>query len=136
MLETSADLTAAGASWVSSIIGLLTVALGGGGLAALLKVRHDKQTGVAQLEASENEATSNRLTRIIEMQTQALLEPFERELENLRGRLSALEKELDERRRKYWTAVAHIRALRAWITERIPGSVTVPDPPPTLADDL
>jgi hypothetical protein len=149
MPAVATDLAANGSSWVSSLIGTLTILLGGGGLAALMKVRHDKRMGIAQQEAARNDAVatqweamskaqSEHWQGIIEKQTKSLLEPLSRELAELRERVAALQADLNARQQKYWTAITHIRMLYSWISTHLPDAdgASVPEPPAMLAEDI
>lgn len=125
--------------WLVPTIAILTLLLGGGGIGALLKVRHDKRMGVAQQEVAEDDALSNLWKAIIEAQTKSLLEPLTTELADLRGRFTVLEGELALSRRKYWSAISHIRTLYTWISRHLPEdfeATKIPEPPATLAEDL
>lgn len=128
-----------GLPWLTPTIAILTLILGGGGIAALLKVRHDKRMGVAQQEAAEDDALSNRWKAIIEAQTASLLEPMTRRLVTLEEKVGTLESDLALSRRKYWSAISHIRTLYNWIARHLPEDVSqtqVPAPPATLAEDI
>lgn len=131
--------SAGGIPWLTPTIAVLTLLLGGGGIAALLKVRHDKRMGVAQQETAEDDALSNRWKAIIEAQTASLLEPMARRLVSLEESVGRLENELALSRRKYWSAISHIRTLYNWIARHLPEDVSqtqVPEPPATLAEDI
>lgn len=131
--------SAAGIPWLTPAIAILTLVLGGGGIAALLKVRHDKCIGVAQQETAEDDALSNRWKSIIEAQTASLLEPMARRLATLEESVGKLEADLALSRRKYWSAISHIRTLYNWIARHLPDDIAqtqVPAPPATLAEDI
>jgi hypothetical protein len=126
-----------GIPWLTPAITIVTILLGGGGLAALLRLRHDKRIGIAQQETAEDDAISNRWKAIIEAQTQSLLEPMTRRLVTLEESVGRLETELGESRRKYWGAINHIRTLNNWIARHLPESIEqVPHPPAILAEDI
>jgi len=123
--------------WLTPLIAIATIVLGGGGLAALLRVRHDKRLGVAQQETAEDDALSNRWRAIIETQTKVLLEPMEKQIGELKGEVAGLKTEVAESRRKYWGAIGYIRTLNNWIARHLPESVEqVPPPPAVLAEDI
>ena len=129
----------AGIPWLAPAIALLTIALGGGGIAALLRLRHDKRMGVAQQEVAEDDALSKRWQTIIQAQTTALVEPLTARLVTLEGKVASLETELAESRRKYWAAVSYIRSLLTWITRHMPedvGTTSVPQAPATVVEDI
>jgi hypothetical protein len=131
--------SAGGIPWLTPTIAVLTLLLGGGGIAALLKVRHDKRMGVAQQETAEDDALSNRWKSIIEAQTASLLEPMARRLVTLEEKVGTLESDLALSRRKYWSAISHIRTLYNWIARHLPEDIEqtqVPPPPATLAEDI
>ncbi|AWY06054.1 hypothetical protein SEA_ROBSFEET_47 [Microbacterium phage RobsFeet] len=123
--------------WLGPLIAVATIVLGGGGLAALLRVRHDKRIGVAQQETAEDDALSNRWRAIIETQTKVLLEPMEKQIGELKGEVAGLKVEVAESRRKYWGAIGYIRTLSNWIARHLPESIEqVPPPPAVLAEDI
>ena len=125
--------------WLTPAIALLTLALGGGGIAALLRLRHDKRMGVAQQETQEDDALSNRWKAIIEAQTVSLLTPMAERLKTLEGKVTTLETELAASRAKYWSAISYIRTLLTWIARHMPDSVeqtAVPPAPATVVEDI
>lgn len=136
----------AGIPWLAPAIALLTIALGGGGIAALLRLRHDKRMGVAQAEVAEDDALSNRWKAIIETQTTVLLEPMKHELATAKSDLADLKLEfkemkleLETSRRKYWSAISYIRSLLTWIARHMPedvGTTQVPPAPATVVEDI
>ncbi|AWY05296.1 hypothetical protein QDA01_gp64 [Microbacterium phage Cinna] len=126
-----------GIPWLGPAIAVVTVLLGGGGLAALFRLRHDKRIGIAQQETAEDDALSNRWKAIIEAQTASLLEPMTRRLATLETTVGRLETELTDSRKKYWSAIGYIRSLNTWIARHLPESVEqVPTPPAVLAEDI
>lgn len=125
--------------WLIPLISILTVVLGGGGLAAILKVIYDKRMGVAQQESEEDAAISNRWAQMIKIQGEALVEPLSARIGTLEGKVLTLETDLALSRRKYWSAVSHIRTLYNWIARHMPEDIEqtqIPAPPTTLAEDL
>lgn len=126
-------------NWLGPLLGIGSMLLGGGGLAALAKVRHDKRMGVSQQEVASDDALSNRWQQIIETQTQALLEPMQKRLADVESEVRRVKHELEESRRKYWSAVSHIRLLYTWISRHLPADVEqtqIPEPPSSLAEDI
>lgn len=137
LAATTADT--GGMPWLAPTIAVLTLLLGGGGIAALFKVRHDKRIGVAQQETAEDDALSNRWKAIIETQTKVLLEPMRTELGEVKAEVRALRVDLETSRRKYWSAISHIRTLYTWISRHMPPDIEttqIPEPPATLAEDI
>ena len=131
--------TTEGIPWLAPTIALLTVILGGGGFAALLKVRHDKRLGVAQQEVAEDDALSARWKAIIEAQTVSLLKPMQERIGTLEETTKRLETELGTTKRKYWSAISHIRNLYTWIARHLPEDIeqtSIPAPPAALAEDI
>jgi hypothetical protein len=127
------------APWLTPAIALMTLVLGGGGIAALLKVRHDKRMGVAQQETAEDAALSARWEAIIRTQTVSLLEPLQARLKDVESKVNALEEELAASRRKYWAAIAYVRILLTWISRHMPDDVEhtqVPPPPANVVEDI
>ncbi|QGJ95266.1 hypothetical protein QDA11_gp46 [Microbacterium phage Jayden] len=123
--------------WLAPLIAVASLVLGGGGIAALLRLRHDKRMGVAQQEAAEDDALSNRWKAIIETQTKVLLEPMQEQITSLKVEVAEVKVELEASRRKYWGAIGYIRTLHNWINRHLPGSVEqVPPPPAVLAEDI
>lgn len=125
--------------WLAPTITVLTLLLGGGGIGALLKVRHDKRVGIAQQEVAEDDALSNRWRAIIEAQTVSLLKPMQERIGTLETKVGSLEADLEASRKKYWSAVTYIRQLLTWITRHLPPdieSTQVPQAPATLVEDI
>jgi hypothetical protein len=126
--------------WLAPAIAFLTIALGGGGIAALLRLRHDKRMGIAQQETTEDDAISNRWKAIIETQTKVLLEPMREELSATKSDLAGvkvemreMKAELEASRRKYWSAISYIRSLLTWIARHMPESIETTQVPPAPA---
>ncbi|UDL16236.1 membrane protein [Microbacterium phage Kozie] len=136
-LNLAAEAGADGVPWLGPVITVVTLLVGSGGFVAWRRLSHDKRIGVAQQELAEDDALTERWKAIIETQTRVLLEPVTAELAALRVRFTALEGQLSESRRKYWSAIVHIRALNDWINKHLPDSVEqAPPPPATLAEDI
>jgi hypothetical protein len=127
-----------GIPWLAPTIAILTIMLGSGGFVAWRRLAHDKKIGVAQQEAAEDDALSNRWAAIIEAQTQSLLEPMARRLNTLEEKVRNLETELEASRRKYWSAIAYIRQLLMWIGRHLPdaGETQVPQAPAAVVEDI
>lgn len=119
---------------------VVTAIFSAGGISALARLRHDKRIGVASQEVAEDDAEARRWQAIIETQTRALVEPLRHELQEVRGRVSALELELANSRRKYWLAISYIRTLLTWIGRNMPEDAiehtAVPEPSPILVEDI
>lgn len=125
--------------WLGPVITLLMGLAGGGGIVAWFRLRHDKRIGVAQQEVAEDDALSNRWKAIIEAQTKSLLEPMQTRLRDVEGKVTDLEGQLGESKRKYWSAITHIRTLYNWIARHMPDDIEqtqVPAPPVALAEDI
>lgn len=125
--------------WLPVLIALVTGLLGSGGVAAWLKQRHDKRMGVAALETQEDDALANRWKNIIETQTKALLEPMQKRLAEVEVEVAALKTELADARRKYWSAISHIRSVDTWINRHLPPDIEAtakPEPPETISADI
>ncbi|QDH93285.1 hypothetical protein QC999_gp65 [Microbacterium phage Cressida] len=123
--------------WLTPLITVVSLLLGGGGLAALFRLRHDKRLGVAQQETAEDDALSNRWKAIIEQQTVSLLTPMATRLQTLETTVTRLETELTDSRKKYWSAIGYIRSLNTWIARHLPERMEqVPPPPNVLAEDI
>ena len=126
-------------AWVSIAIWVVTFLFGSGGIAALIKSRHDRNMGIAQQELSEDIASDSRWERLIEVQTKSLLEPLQKRLVEVEGKVESLENELAASRRKYWMAVSYIRQLLIWIAKHLPDDLEdtrVPDAPNTIIEDI
>lgn len=125
--------------WVGTAIAVLTILFGTGGVVAFYRARHDAMQGVAQHEVVADDSIANRWKAIIEAQTISLLEPMQKRLREVEGKVGALETELAGARRKYWVAISHIRTMYAWISRHLPEEVEqtqIPAPPATLVDDI
>lgn len=125
--------------WMPVVIAVVTGLLGSGGVAAWLKIRHDKRIGVASQEVAEEEALSNRWRAIIETQTKALLEPMQKRLADVEVELALMKQELEASRRKYWSAISYIRTLLTWIARHIDSDIEnteVPKPPTNVVEDI
>lgn len=125
--------------WLTPAIAILTILLSSGGIVAWRRLNHDKKLGIAQQEQVEDDALSNRWKAIIEAQTTSLLAPLQNRLSIMEQRVTSLEAELALSRRKYWSAISHIRTLYNWIARHMPDDIEqtqVPAPPVTLAEDI
>lgn len=128
-----------GIPWLGSVTALLVVLLGSGGFVAWRRLAHDKKMGVAQQEAAEDDAISNRWKAIIEVQTKALVEPLTARLATVEDEVKKLNVELEASRRKYWSAITYIRSLLAWIARHLPEDIEttqVPQAPATVVEDI
>lgn len=130
------------ADWTPTLvlIGVIVTALfSGGGIVALIRLRHDKKMGVAVQEVTEDDAEAKRWQAIIETQTKALLEPMQKRLSDVEASLEKLEAELATSRRKYWLAISYIRTLLTWIGRHMPDDLdttAIPEPASMLVDDI
>ena len=136
--------------WVTIVTVLVAALVGTGGVSALIKARSDKKLGIAASERAEQDAVNNRWLAIIEAQTKSLLEPLQAALAATRAELeshklsskeeiAALNRKLEERTKKYWSAISHIRTLYTWIGRHMGDSVentAVPEPPATIMEDI
>lgn len=126
-------------NWLPTIITILTLLLGSGGLVAWRRLTHDKRLGIQQQELAEDDAFSARWKAIIETQTTTLLEPMQKRLGDVETEIRTVKTELEESRRKYWSAISHIRVLYTWISRHMPEGLEqtqIPEPPATLAEDI
>lgn len=125
--------------WLGSVIGLVTLLLGSGGVVAWRRLSHDKRQGIAQQELAEDDALTARWRAIIEVQTKSLLEPMQTRLKDVEGKVAGLEQELADSRRKYWSLISYVRTLLTWIARHMPDEIDhaqVPSPPVMLAEDI
>lgn len=141
ILLTVEEVTATGSAWpwLTPLIAVMTLLLGGGGIAALYKARSDAKHGVAQQETAEDDALTSRWKTIIQTQTEVLLEPMRVRLTELEEKIGRLEGELETSRRKYWNAVAYIRTLLIWINRHMPPDLedtAIPEASANIAEDI
>lgn len=125
--------------WLAPLIAIAGLLLGSGGIVAWRRLTHDKRIGIAQQETVEDDSLSNRWKAIIEAQTKVLLDPMTNRIGTLEDKVGALERELEESRRKYWSAVTYIRQLLTWISRHLPSGLEdtqVPAPPATVVEDI
>lgn len=135
----AADSAPPSNDWLAPTVSILALLLGGGGIGAIWKARHDAKQGVAQQEVAEDDALSNRWRAIIETQTKSLLEPMQKRLGEVETEVATLKVELETSRRKYWSAISFIRTLYTWISRHLPPDIEttqIPEPPATLAEDI
>lgn len=113
--------------------------LGSGGLVAWFKLRSDSRAGVASHELAEDQAISQNWQRIIEIQTEALIQPLQNRLQSIEAEFGQLKMELEASRRKYWSAISYIRQLLLWFNRHMADDLertALPDPPKVLVEDL
>jgi hypothetical protein len=138
-LATEATSLDGGIPWLTPVIAILTLLLGSSGVVAFYRARHDARRGVSQQAVATDDSVSNRWKAIIEAQTKTLLEPMSVRISTLESKIGALEADLATSRRKYWSAISHIRTLYTWISRHMPDDIEqtqVPAPPATLVDDI
>ena len=122
--------------WTEAVIAGL---LGSGGLVAWFKLRSDSRAGVASHELAEDQAISQNWQRIIEVQTEALIQPLQNRLQSIEVEFRELKAELEASRRKYWSAISYIRQLLLWFNRHMADDLehtALPDPPKVLVEDL
>lgn len=125
--------------WLTPLTTIATLLLGSGGVVAWRRLTHDRRIGVAQQETAEDDALSNRWKSIIESQTKVLLEPMTARIITLEDKVGTLEADLEESRKKYWSAVTYIHQLLTWISRHLPPdikSTQVPQAPASLVEDI
>ncbi|QGJ88900.1 hypothetical protein PBI_TEAMOCIL_46 [Microbacterium phage Teamocil] len=134
----AAETSESSMPWLTPLIAIGTLLLGSGGVVAWRRLTHDKRIGVAQQETAEDDALSNRWKAIIETQTKVLLEPMQAQIASLTREVGEVKVELEASRRKYWSAITHIRTLYNWIARHLPEDIesTAPPPPAVLAEDI
>uniref|UniRef100_A0AAU7J8H6 Minor tail protein n=2 Tax=unclassified bacterial viruses TaxID=12333 RepID=A0AAU7J8H6_9VIRU len=138
-LLSSAGTPDPGMPWLAPLIAIAGLLLGSGGVVAWRRLSHDKRIGIAQQETVEDDALSNRWKSIIEAQTKVLLDPMTSRINTLETKVDTLEQELEDSRRKYWSAVTYIRQLLTWISRHLPSGLEdtqVPAPPTTVVEDI
>ena len=124
---------------LQAIVILFSVALGGGGIAALVKARSDRKIGLAAQDTADDDALSDRYQDFIRIQTESLIEPLRVELAEVRAEVKSLKADLDESRKKYWVSIGYVRLLLTWINRHLPAGGEIPEVPPLpngIADDV
>jgi len=122
-------------AWLSVVLALFTLGLGGGGVASLMKARYDRQQGIESQEIAEDDAIAERWKQLSQAQIEMLLNPLKVRLTEVEDKVQTLEAELGKSRRKYWTAVPYIRALLSLLRHHAPDAVT-PPVPIEIAEDV
>lgn len=131
------------ATLIASITGVLGI-LGGGTIMQLVNLRHTRRQDDAKQAVSEDDALAKRWEAIVRTQTEALIEPLQKQITDLGQKVEHLESQLDAARReasaersKYWKAIGYARTLRALIDRFLdPTSVTVPEAPADIIKDI
>jgi len=130
--------------WVAPAIVVATLLLGSGGVVAWRRLSMDRKLGVAAQETSDENAVSARWEKMIEVQTNSLVEPLRARLGEVNAELATIEveqrslrEEMALTRTKYWRAIQYIRTLCTWIRARALGADAEPPPPPAeIAGDI
>lgn len=114
----------------SDVVTLIVALFGGGGVAAVVTAITSWRKGVREVDVRKEQ---NALAGF-----QALAESLRAEIDRLktaraedRERLDRIEQQIAVERDLRWTAIQHIRALYAWITQHMPGA-----DPPAVPEDL
>lgn len=100
--------------------------------------RSDVEAAVAEDRAEDDHtaALTARYRELIAEQTEALVQPLRDEVTTLRVEVAKLRSEVELARTRYWRAIAHIRALLAWIHRHHPEPAGLPTAPGEIADDI
>lgn len=126
--------------WATLVTGIITVAFGGGGIAALVKARSDVRNGVRDSSRQDTDSLNARAIAVVETQFNYLVKPLQDKVNGLESKVETLKVEIEDAKTKYWKAVSHIRTLYTWISRHIPvdldESTAVPAPPADLAGDI
>lgn len=122
-------------AWMSIVLTLFGLVLGGGGIAAILKARWDRKAGVESHEVVEDDAIAARWEALSRAQIDMLLNPLRDRLSEVEAKVTALEAELNASRKKYWTAIPYIRVLLGLLHRHAP-DVTPPSVPASIAEDV
>lgn len=123
--------------WVTALIAVGAMLLGGGGVSAIMKVVNDRKQGIESQEVTEGDAINARWESFSKSQIDLLIEPLSRRLSDVEDEMRTLKAELDAARRKYWSAIPYVRTLLAWITKHLPeGTPDIPPTPALIAEDI
>lgn len=116
------------------------------GIGGLIKNRADAQVGLRSDRREDLTLFESRYQAILDEVRESLVDPLRLEVDRLRSELDALREELAAERaagrltmRQYRAALAHIRAVRAWITLHDLAALTddePPAPPDSIIEDL
>ena len=121
--------------WITPVTAVLTLLLGGGGVAAIMKARYDRSLGIATQEMSEDDALAARWEKIIEAQTKSLVDPLRVRLGEVETAQKQCAADLLAAERRYRSALTYIRMLTAWIRGRMTDA-DPPAPPADIAGDI
>jgi hypothetical protein len=123
--------------WLTPLIAIAALLIGGGGVASWYRIRVDKALGVASQEVNEDDALVGRWERIIKAQTESLVQPLQTRLKEVEDKVQKLELELTVTKTKYWRAIAHIRSLISWIKHHASHvEAPTPTPPMEIIEDI
>lgn len=126
------------------VLNVFLVLFGGGGIVAMLRLRHDIRSGVhgqrlaeRNVAIEEGSSLSEQYQQLVQTQAEALVDPLREEVKSLRGEVSKLRDEVSSLRTRYWKAIRHIRDLYGWISVHAPDLQPTPPAVPTeLVDDV
>lgn len=113
-------------------------------VAQWIRNRGDKEVGVRSANRDDQAAWDARYQQVLDQVESHLLEPLREEVARLRSEVAELRSDLAserqalrEERSRYRAALAHIRALTAWMGLHMPpGTPPPPAPPERITDDL
>lgn len=101
--------------WLNIGYGLVTLLLGGGGVAALYKARQDAKQGARQGEIDEDVAISEQWRNIIETQAKSIVDPLVAQVSRLQGEVSVLQKEVKELKAEKDTLISRADSYEVYI---------------------
>lgn len=121
--------------WLTALLTVLGTALGGGGVAAVMKALYDRKAGIEAQETVEDNAIAERWKQLSQAQIEMLLNPLKERLTEVESAVRDLEAELGKSRRKYWTAIPYIRTLLAALRHHAPEAIA-PSVPVEIIEDI
>lgn len=131
-------------SLLNILLNISMMLFGGGGIIALLRLRHDikSRAGSQALEErslalEEGSSLGEQYQKLLRAQAEALVNPLREEVESLRNEVSELREEVSSLRTRYWKAIRLVRDLYGWISAH--ASEIKPSPPAVpveLVDDV
>lgn len=109
-----------------------------------MRNRGDKEVGVRSATRDDQAAWDARYQQVLDEVRQHLVDPLREEVARLRSEVAELRADLAaerdallEERSRYRAALAHIRALTAWMGLHMPpGTPPPPEPPERITGDL